>query len=32
MNVNPSTVLTLDTGDATRKWTVANFNMPLFVP
>ena len=32
MNVNPSTLLTLDGGDPTRNWTVANFNMPLFAP
>ena len=32
MGVNPSGVLTVDTGDPTRNWTVANFNMPLFVP
>jgi uncharacterized protein (DUF1501 family) len=30
MNVNPGTLLTLDGGDPTRNWTVANFNMPLF--
>ncbi len=32
MAVNPSTVLTADSGDPTRNWTVPNFNMPLFVP
>jgi uncharacterized protein (DUF1501 family) len=33
MAVNPfSGLLTLDTGDPTRNWTVANFNMPLFLP
>ncbi len=33
MGVNPlAGLLTLDSGDPTRNWTVANFNMPLFVP
>ena len=33
MGVNPlAGLLTLDTGDPTRNWTVANFNMPLFQP
>jgi uncharacterized protein (DUF1501 family) len=32
MAVNPLSVLTVDTGDPTRKWTTPNFNMPLFLP
>jgi uncharacterized protein (DUF1501 family) len=32
MGVNPLSILTIDSGDPTRKWTVANFNMPLFLP
>jgi uncharacterized protein (DUF1501 family) len=32
MGVNPLSVLTVDSGDPTRNWTVANFNMPLFLP
>jgi len=30
--VDPSTILTADSGDPTRNWTVPNFNMPLFLP
>ncbi len=32
MAVNPLTVLTTDAGDPTRTWTVANFDLPLFLP
>ena len=33
MGVNPfAGLLTLDTGDPTRNWTVANFNLPHFLP
>ncbi len=32
MGVNPLSILTVDSGDPTRNWTVANFNMPLFLP
>jgi hypothetical protein len=33
IGVNPlAGLLTLDNGDPTRNWTVANFNMPLFAP
>lgn len=32
MGVNPLSFLTLDSGDPTRNWTAANFNMPLFLP
>ena len=32
MGVNPlAGLLTLDTGDPTKNWTTANFNMPLFL-
>jgi uncharacterized protein (DUF1501 family) len=32
MGVDPSGILTADTGDPTRNWTVPNFNMSLFMP
>ncbi len=32
MAVNPLAVLTLDSGDPTRNWTTANFNLPVFAP
>jgi hypothetical protein len=32
MSVDPLSVLTLDSGDPTRNWTVADFDLPLFSP